>query len=184
MYIRRPFLYWRILSLRKLLGESRYVLVTLSGGIIDQVKFYDDAYCAIWNLTEYVKTMNPEENDAVVYGPDGLVANAKLFMDDGDDGVKNPRRSGNMKDGIYIVVNPCHSLGFLVIGDSEPVGYSDPLKALSILEKMRKEHGVHIGLYRVGKVNGPVMDRLELERYNEKHGVTEFEYGLVAEFLE
>jgi hypothetical protein len=28
--------------------------------------------------------MNPEKNDAVVYGPDGIVANAKIFMDEDD----------------------------------------------------------------------------------------------------
>ena len=59
----------------------KYVLITLSGGIIDQVTFYDAVYVAVANLAEYVKGMNPEKNDAVVYGPDGIVANAKIFMD-------------------------------------------------------------------------------------------------------
>ena len=60
----------------------KYVLITLSGGIIDQVTFYDDAYVAVANLAEYVKDMNPEKNDAAVYGPDGIVTNAKIFMDE------------------------------------------------------------------------------------------------------
>ena len=60
----------------------KYVLITLSGGIIDQVTFYDGPYVAVANLAEYVKGMNPEKNDAVVYGPDGIVANAKIFMDE------------------------------------------------------------------------------------------------------
>ena len=60
----------------------KYVLITLSGGIIDQVTFYDDPYIAVGNLAKYVLDMNPEKNDAVVYGPDGIVANAKIFVDE------------------------------------------------------------------------------------------------------
>ena len=59
----------------------KYVLITLSGGIIDQVIFYDSAYVAVADLAKYVKDMNPEENDAAVYGPDGMVANAKISLD-------------------------------------------------------------------------------------------------------
>ena len=62
----------------------KYVLITLSGGIIDQVTFYDDPYIAVGNLAKYLLDMNPEKNDAVVYGPDGIVANAKSFMDEND----------------------------------------------------------------------------------------------------
>ena len=60
----------------------KYVLITLSGGIIDQVTFHDSAYVAVENLVQYVKNMNPEENDAAVYGPDGMVANVKIFLDE------------------------------------------------------------------------------------------------------
>lgn len=59
-----------------------YVLITLLGGIIDQVTFYDGPYVAVAYLAEYVNDMNPEKNDAAVYGPDGIVANAKIFMDE------------------------------------------------------------------------------------------------------
>ncbi len=185
MSIKELYLKWKILELRNSLGKSRYVLVTLSGGIIDQVTFYNDAYQAVSNLSEYVKSMDPDENDAAVYGPGGMIANAKLFMDDGDgdDGVDILRSSGNKKDGISIVANPCHSLGFLVIGETEPVGYADPLKALSVLEKMRKVYGVHIKLYRAVSVDEPALDRKKLEKFNADHGVTDFEYGLVGELL-
>ena len=57
-------------------------LITLFGGIIDLVTFYDSPYVAVANLAEYVKDMNPEKNDAALYGPDGIVANAKIFMDE------------------------------------------------------------------------------------------------------
>ncbi len=62
----------------------KYVLITLSGGIIDQVTFYDDPYIAVGNLAKYVMDMNPEKNDAAVYGPGGIVANAKTFLDEND----------------------------------------------------------------------------------------------------
>jgi hypothetical protein len=67
----------------------KYVLITLSGGIIDLVTFYDGPYVAVANLAKYVKSMNPEKNDAVVYGPDGLVANAKIFMDEDGQFIHN-----------------------------------------------------------------------------------------------
>ncbi len=60
----------------------KYVLITLSGGIIDLVTFYESPYVAVANLAKYVKDMSPERNDAVVYGPDGIVANAKIFLDE------------------------------------------------------------------------------------------------------
>ena len=59
----------------------KYVLITLFGGIIDQVTFYDSPYVAVANLAEYVKDMNPEKNDAAVYGLEGIVENAKIFLD-------------------------------------------------------------------------------------------------------
>jgi len=115
------------------------------GGIIDQVTFYDGPYVAVANLVKYVKDMNPEKNGAVVYGPDGLIANSKLFLD------KNDQYTGSVQENksIYIIANPCHSLGFLVISPKEPVGYTDPIAAVAVLREMQKEHGAHIRLYRV-----------------------------------
>ena len=62
----------------------KYVLILLSGGIIDQVTFYDDPHRAVSNLSDYVKAMDPEKHDAAVYGRDGLIANAKMFLDGND----------------------------------------------------------------------------------------------------
>jgi hypothetical protein len=53
-----------------------YVLVTVSRGIIDEVTFYHEELMAIQALSEYVKVMDPEHNDATVFGPDGMIANA------------------------------------------------------------------------------------------------------------
>ena len=55
----------------------KYVLITLSEGSIDQVTFYEKPYEAVASLFEYVRAMDPEKNDAVVYGADEMIANAK-----------------------------------------------------------------------------------------------------------
>ncbi len=158
----------------------KYVLITLNGGIINQVTFYDEAHRAVSNLSDYVKSMDPEKHDAAVYGPDGLIANAKLFLDEND---QYTGKDSNDK-ATYIIANPCHSLGFLVISPGEPVGYTYPVNALSILKRMRKEHGDHIKLYRAEIVKGPVMLRKDLEKYNADLVINDFEYSLVSEYLE
>jgi hypothetical protein len=66
-----------------------YVLVTVCGGIISDVYFYADASRAIQSLSEYVTAMNPEKNDAAVYDPFGMIANAKDFLDENDRYVNN-----------------------------------------------------------------------------------------------
>ncbi len=69
-----------------------HVLVTVTGGIIERVSFFDNKTLALTVLAHFVKRMNPEEDDAAVFSPRGLVANAKDFLDDNDqfsDGDKN-----------------------------------------------------------------------------------------------
>ena len=61
-----------------------HVLVTVSRGIIEQVTFYDNAALAIRALSAFVKGMNTQDDDAAVYGSEGLVANAKDFLDEND----------------------------------------------------------------------------------------------------
>ena len=165
----------------------RYILITLSGGIIDQVIFYDDPSRAIQDLAQFVKTHNMEKGDAALYGSEGLVANAKHFLDEHGEYIENrpliAEVSKERRQSIYIIANPFHSLGFLVISPYEPVGYDDPLKALSVFEKIRKEHGAHITLYRVEPVKGKLVKRADLEQYNADHDIGGFEYSLVEEYL-
>lgn len=116
----------------------KYVLITLFGGIVDRVTFYDNAYAAVVNLAEYVKNMDQEKNDAMVYGPEEIVANAKIFLNSDDTLIG----SGHRSKTIHIIANPCHSLGFLVISPMEPVGFKDSRKVLIALEQMRKEHEI------------------------------------------
>ena len=60
----------------------KQVLVTISGGLIDQVLFFEKELEALRELELFVKGMNEEAEDAGVYGPDGLIANAKMYMDE------------------------------------------------------------------------------------------------------
>ncbi len=69
-----------------------YVLITVTGGIIGEAIFYDDESMAIQDLAEYVKNMNYEDDDAAVYGPEGLVANAKVFLDEYDQYIDNAQK--------------------------------------------------------------------------------------------
>ncbi len=164
-----------------------YVLVTVTRGIIDEVVFYLEELMAIQNLSEYVKAMDPEHNDAAVFGPDGMVVNAKVFLDENDQYIEQ-----NIEDiatldkrhkPTYIIGNPLHRLGFMVASPDDPLGYDDPAEALSDLGQMRKDHGNHLKLYRVEPVSGPVLERTHLEQYNVDQVIEDFEYTLVNEYL-
>lgn len=163
------------------------VLITVSGGIIDRVEFYNETAAAVQALSEYVKTMEAEEDDAAVYGPGGRIANAKDFLDENDQYVDN--RSVILKQldkqgrPVYIIGNPCHYLGFMVVSPDDPLGYTDPVEALSDLGQMKKEHGNHLKLYRVVDVTGLVVVKADLERYNADCEVEDFDYALMAEYL-
>ena len=61
------------------------VLIAVSGGIIDEVTFFADSKEAIDRLCRYARNMDPERQDAGVYSPKGMLANAKEFLDDIDD---------------------------------------------------------------------------------------------------
>ena len=70
--------------------EPTYVLFTISGGLIDQVKFYAEPITAVTALLDFVKTMDVENGDAGIYGKYGLIANAKDFLDENDEVTKIP----------------------------------------------------------------------------------------------
>jgi len=65
--------------------QMKQVLITISRGIIDQVIFFEDPKIAIQALSDYVKEMIPEHDDAALYDTNGLIANAKHFLDDEDE---------------------------------------------------------------------------------------------------
>ena len=66
------------------------VLVKISRGIIDQVMFFEDLGKAVLALKNHVKTMNPEDDDAGLYDINGLIANAKDFLNNDDRYQENP----------------------------------------------------------------------------------------------
>ena len=164
------------------------VLITLSKGIIEAVVFFDDPKMAVQALSEYVKAMNVEHNDAAVYDSEGLIANARHFLDDHDGYIENrpliAEVSEERKQSIYIIGNPEHLLGFMVVSPDDPLGYDDPTAALSDLGQIRKDSGNHIRLYRAVPVNGPVAQRDLVEKYNADCGVDDFDYSLVEEYLD
>ena len=164
----------------------KHVLITISGGIISRVTFYDDQSTAVRELARFVGNMNPEKDDAAVYGPHGLIANARLFMDEDDQVPKispKPIAVPSENRSVYVMANSDQMIGFLVIGPCEPLGYADPLAALSILERMRKALGTHIKLYLLALVKWTIVSREEMEKYNVDHSVSDFEYSMVSEFL-
>jgi hypothetical protein len=67
----------------------RYVLIAISGEVIDQVKFYNDPTIAVKDLTEFVKTMNPEKDDAAIYYLYDLIAYAKDFLDENNQFIQD-----------------------------------------------------------------------------------------------
>ena len=166
----------------------KYAFVTISGGIIDQVVFFDDGSMAVNALSEFVKTMNLEKHDAAVYGPDEMIANAKLFLDENDQYVDNSFEIIGMLElknrPIYIIGNPHHRLGFMVASPDDPFGYKDPVAALSDLGQMRQDHGIHLKLYQVVAVQRPVVMKADLEHHNVDCEVEEFDYSLVEEYLQ
>ena len=165
----------------------RQVLITKSKGIIEQVGFFDDPALAVEALSNYVKNMIPDHDDAAVFDADGLIANAKHFLDDKDEYRENKALikevSGEKARTIYIIGNPRHRLGFMVASPDDPLGYDDPIEAVSELGLMRKDSGNHLKIYRVISVDGPIATRTQLEKLNADSEIEDFDYSLVDEFL-
>ena len=164
-----------------------YVLITVTSGIIGEAIFYDDVSMAIQALAEYVKSINYEKDDAAIFGPEGFVANAKVFLDENDQYIDNVQEvlanKGKNEEPIFIIGNPHHRLGFMVASPDDPLGYKDPAEALSDLGQMRKDHGTHLKLFRVEPVSGPVLERTRFEQYNVDQVIEDFECSLVNEYL-
>lgn len=165
----------------------KHVLVTVSKGIIEDVRFFDDPGKAIRALSGFVKAMNVEHHDAALYEEEGLVANAKHFLDDRDEYLENEplieEVSKERNGSVYIIGNPRHPLGFMVASPDDPLGFDDPVEALSVLGQMRKDSGSHLKIYRVTHVNGPIVTRLQLEKLNADYEIDDFDYSLVDEYL-
>ena len=162
-----------------------YALIWLSGGIIEQVTFFNSQLQALKTLAEFVRDMDLHDDDAAVFGPKGLVANAKDFLDEENQFIENHELVNEMASGkeepktIYLIGNPAHRLGFMVTSPDDPLGYKNPVDAVSELGQMRKSAGNHLKLYRVVPVENPIVTRAELEQYNAENEVEDFVFQLV-----
>ena len=163
------------------------VLITIRRCIIDDVVFFDDPGLAVWALSKFVRNMNPEHDDAAVYGDGGLIANAKHFLDEHDSYRENEALIAEVSEEknkpTYIIGNPEHRLGFMVASPDDPLGYTDPVEAVAELGQMRKDFGRHLKLYRVVPVTGPVAQKAHLEAHNADCEVEDFDYSLIGEYL-
>ena len=166
-----------------------YVMIWLSGGIIEQVTFFDNKLQALKTLAEFVKNMDLHDDDAAVFGPEGQIANAKDFLDENNefiedsDLIKEMESCKDNPNSIYIIGNPAHWLGFMVVSSDDPLGYKNPVEAVSELGQMRKSAGKHLKLYQVVPVEGPIITRAELEQYNAENENEDFVFPLVEEYL-
>ena len=165
----------------------RQVLVTISRGIIEQALFFDDPEMGIKALSDYVKGMNPEHDDAALYDTDGFIANAKHFLDDNDEYRENEALIKEVSEErikpLFIIGNPNHRLGFMVASPDDPLGYVNPAEAVSDLGQMRQDYGTHLKLYRVIPIDGPVVNKTDLEKQNAEAEVEDFDYSLIEEYI-
>ena len=161
------------------------ILITITRGIIRDAVFFDDPQMAVLALSKFVKNMNPEDDDAAVYNENGFVSNAKDFLDENDEYVEEEILVGEVSEEkqIYIIGNPTHHLGFMVASLDDPLGFTDPIEAVSELGQMRKEFGSHLKLYTVQSVRGPVTEKTRLQAHNADLDLEDFDYSLVEEYL-
>lgn len=165
----------------------KQVLITISRGIIDQASFFDDPEIAIQALSDHVKGMNPEHDDAALYNTEGFIANAKHFLDDRDEYRENEALIKEISEErikpLLLIGNPNHRLGFMVASPDDPLGYTDPAEAVSDLGQMRQDYGTYLKLYRVIPVSGPVVHKTDLEKQNAEAEVEDFDYSLIEEYV-
>ena len=163
-----------------------YVLVTVHRGLIDDARFFLGTVEALAALRACVENMNLEDDDAAVYGPEGFIANVKTILDNPDFSCKEGREAVETTvglDKIFIPVNPKHPLGPMVASYDDPMGYRDPVEAVSELGQLCRQAGKHVLLYELVPVVGPVADRDKLKQFNEENWVEGFPYDLVEEYL-
>ena len=163
------------------------VLVTVTRGIIDSVSFFDNSQLSVLALSEHVKEMNVDHEDAAVYDSEGMIANAKHFLDERDEFRENPELMADLATEddrpVYIIANPQHYLGFMVTSPDDPLGYFDPAEALSVLGQIRQDHGMHLKFYRAAPVKGPLVNKETLIEHNNDCEVKGFDYSLIEEYL-
>ncbi len=66
------------------LTTTPYVFITITSGIIDKVVFIKNQTLALNRLYLYARDMDWEKCDAAVYGPQGMIANAKMLIEESE----------------------------------------------------------------------------------------------------
>jgi len=164
-----------------------FALVKVRRGIIDEVLFYPAEREALKAMNDVAKTMDPEHDDAALFGPDGLVVNAKNFMDENDNYDSTVLGAlletvGDLKP-VYTIGNLAHFFGFRIASFDDPVGYTDPVEAVSGIGQLRKDYGKHLKLYRLLPVTEPITKKADLEKHNADNINEDFDYALVEEYM-
>jgi hypothetical protein len=163
------------------------VLITVSRGIIEDAMLFEDPGRAIRALSDHVKSMDPEHDDAALYNREGFIANAKHFLDENDEYRENKTLIEEVsKEGsetLFIIGNPEHRLGFMVVSPDDPLGYVNAAEAVSDLGIMRKDFGNHLKLYQVLPVSAPVVQRADIEKQNAESEIEDFDETLVEEYI-
>jgi hypothetical protein len=163
------------------------VLITLSRGIIEEAFLFEDPGLAIRALSDHVRNMDPEHDDAALYDRKGFIANAKHFLND-DDGYRENKIlieevSKEHVNPLFIIGNPEHRLGFMVASPDDPLGYTNSAEAVSDLGTMRNDFGNHLKLYLVFPVPGPIVQRSDIEKQNAESEIEDFDETLVEEYI-
>ena len=131
--------------------------------------------------------MNPEKHDAAVYGPDGIIANAKDFLDRQDTYVDLRAdilaQIPSEKKAIYVIGNPHHPLGFMVTSSDDPLGYTDPAEALADLGQLRQDGRAHLLLYQVLPINHPIADKQALLDHAKDYEIDDLDPDVLKEYL-
>ncbi|EFK08807.1 conserved hypothetical protein [delta proteobacterium NaphS2] len=163
------------------------VLITISKGIIENASLFESPAQAILALSEHVKQMNPEHDDAALYDREGFIANAKHFLDENDQYRENEELieavSKETLKPLFIIGNPEHRLGFMVASPDDPLAYANPAEAISDLGTMRKDFGKHLTLYQVLPVSVPVVRKADLINHNAESEIEDFDMKLVEEYI-
>jgi hypothetical protein len=177
------------MALQERRKQMTHVIIWLSGGIIEQVTFFDSKLQALKTLADFVKNMDLHDDEAAVFSPEGLVANARNFLDENNEFIQNHGLINNLEpdeekpNSIYIIGNPVHWLGFMVVSSDDPLGYENPIEAVSELGQMRKSAGSHLKLYQVIPLEKPIVTRTDLEQYNAENEIEDFVFSLVEEYV-
>jgi hypothetical protein len=72
----------------------------------------------------------------------------------------------------------------MVASPDDPLGFENPVEAVSELGQMRKDAGSHLKLYRVVPVEGSIVTRAEIEQFNVENEIEDFVFRLVEEYME